>query len=55
MADDRRSRSSAFSITLFYVYPINGVLFLQAGGNLSAEEVQALVGDGSGPIGFASR
>lgn len=28
--------------TLFYVYPINDVLFFQAGGDLSGEEVRAL-------------
>lgn len=47
--------------TLAYVYPINDVLFLQAGGNHSPEEVQALarrwimadrVRFGVGVIGF---
>ena len=28
--------------TLFYIYPINNVLFLQAGGNHGAEEIRAM-------------
>jgi hypothetical protein len=30
--------------TLIYIYPINDVLFLQAGGSLSPEQVRAMVG-----------
>jgi uncharacterized membrane protein len=49
--------------TLFYVYPINAVLFEQAGGNLSAAEIRALatkwifldrVRFGVGLIGFVA-
>jgi hypothetical protein len=29
-------------MTLFYIYPINAVLFFQAGGNRSPEEIQSM-------------